>query len=70
VQVPEPLLLLLPLLLLPLFSPAGLSGLLEDVPVPELLLHKQLTSINMWFSSRWDRKLLSQLCTALWYSIL
>ncbi|KAF6263732.1 cupin-like domain-containing protein [Scenedesmus sp. NREL 46B-D3] len=33
----------------------GLSSLLEDVPVPELLLNKQLMSINMWFSSRCSR---------------
>jgi hypothetical protein len=38
--------------LLLLLLPAGLSRLLADVPVPELMRDKQLTSVNMWFSSR------------------
>eukprot|EP00882_Tetradesmus_deserticola_P027318 GHRQ01030210.1.p3 GENE.GHRQ01030210.1~~GHRQ01030210.1.p3 ORF type:complete len:126 (+),score=40.16 GHRQ01030210.1:497-874(+) len=42
----------LPLLLL---FPAGLSKLLDDVPVPELLAGKQLTSVNIWFNSRCSR---------------
>jgi hypothetical protein len=44
---------LLLLLLLVLLLRAGLSRLLGDVPVPELLRNKQLTSVNMWFSSRY-----------------